>query len=528
MQATFQTRLLLDGSASSVFSAWGALHGRLERRLFAMFSAAGYDKKAVSAQKPAVCAEHRITSRHFNAIWVMLQGQVASVQEANKLALAEKRHRTKELKRSLERLRKQKTPLSTKQRSAYMGKKRRLGRLERSIQELESGHLGLCFGSRKLFRAQFDLEGSGFASHDEWLAAWRDARSKTFYLLGSKDEAGGNQSCTATLAVNGTLKLRLRLPDALVALNGGEKYLVLENVWFEHGQMELYEALEAGRAVSYRFLRDAKGWRVFASSERPDTRSKVDVRQGAVGVDINADHLALAETDRCGNLVRVKRIPCVTHGKSSEQRKDVTRRAAKEAVRFAAALGKPLVHEELDFGRRKQELATSSHPRYARMLSSFAYGAVLQGIESNALLCGVGTVSVDPAYTSAIGRVKYAKSLGISVHQAAGLVIARRGMGYGEAVPRRSVVPDGKGDHFAFEPPARNRSMSRRAPWAPVRSKLLETLAGWHRLRKRAALEDVKTSASGPTGAGAVRLRPSNRQQHRSAGVHQESCASAA
>ncbi len=62
-------------------------------------------------------------------------------------------------------------------------------------------------------------------------------------------------------------------------------------------------------------------------------------------------------------------------------------------------------------------------------------------------------------YTSVIGRVKYAKPLGVSVHQAAALVIARRGMGYGEAAPARPVIPDGKGDHLIVELPVRNRSM---------------------------------------------------------------------
>ncbi len=65
---------------------------------------------------------------------------------------------------------------------------------------------------------------------------------------------------------------------------------------------------------------------------------------------------------------------------------------------------------------------------------------------------------VNPAYTSLIGRVKYAKPLGVSVHQAAALAIARRGMGFGERSPLRPVVPDGKGGHLFVELPVRNRS----------------------------------------------------------------------
>lgn len=36
-------------------------------------------------------------------------------------------------------------------------------------------------------------------------------------------------------------------------------------------------------------------------------------------LDINADHLALAETGRFGNLMEIKRLDCVTHGKTVEQ-----------------------------------------------------------------------------------------------------------------------------------------------------------------------------------------------------------------
>ncbi|MDV7402141.1 hypothetical protein RZS08_62540, partial [Arthrospira platensis SPKY1] len=93
--------------------------------------------------------------------------------------------------------------------------------------------MALCFGSRKLFRAQFELQANGLASHADWLAAWREARSNTFYLVGSKDETGGNQSCTASVSENGTLTLRVRLPDCLLKHNAGQKYLQLENVWFE-------------------------------------------------------------------------------------------------------------------------------------------------------------------------------------------------------------------------------------------------------------------------------------------------------
>ncbi|CAF0702553.1 hypothetical protein MPNT_50113 [Candidatus Methylacidithermus pantelleriae] len=42
---------------------------------------------------------------------------------------------------------------------------------------------------------------------------------------------------------------------------------------------------------------------------------------GAVGIDTNEDHLGLAETDRVGDLVRIRRIGRNLEGKSEEQAK---------------------------------------------------------------------------------------------------------------------------------------------------------------------------------------------------------------
>ena len=75
-------------------------------------------------------------------------------------------------------------------------------------------------------------------------------------------------------------------------------------------------ATALGQAISYRFKRDAKGWRVFATTEMMDVVGVTDQRRGAIGVDVNADHLAVVETDASGNYVNAWRAPLVTYGKS--------------------------------------------------------------------------------------------------------------------------------------------------------------------------------------------------------------------
>ena len=66
-----------------------------------------------------------------------------------------------------------------------------------------------------MWRKQYNLEANGYTNHAEWLKDWRATRSDEFFVLGSKDETAGCQLCVATVADDGSLTLRLRLPDCL-------------------------------------------------------------------------------------------------------------------------------------------------------------------------------------------------------------------------------------------------------------------------------------------------------------------------
>ena len=70
-----------------------------------------------------------------------------------------------------------------------------------------------------------------------------DARSDEFFVLGSRDETGGCQLCVATVADDGTLTLRLRMPDCLAPQHG--KYLTIRGVHFNHGHEHILAALES-------------------------------------------------------------------------------------------------------------------------------------------------------------------------------------------------------------------------------------------------------------------------------------------
>ena len=64
-------------------------------------------------------------------------------------------------------------------------------RLKAIKDDQAAGRVRLCFGSRKLFRAQFALEANGYKDHSDWKADWLQSRSSQFFVLGSQDEIAG-------------------------------------------------------------------------------------------------------------------------------------------------------------------------------------------------------------------------------------------------------------------------------------------------------------------------------------------------
>ena len=98
--------------------------------------------------------------------------------------------------------------------------------------------------------------------------------------------------------------------------------------------------------------------------------------------------------------------------------------------------------------------------------SVFRLHCLWQAITSACARNGVALSRVNPAYTSIIGRVKFALRYGLSVHEAASVTIARRAMGNSERLPRSSTgtvkVPTDGCDHVTLEVERRTRRIRRR------------------------------------------------------------------
>jgi IS605 OrfB family transposase len=436
---TYQARFSVGDDAP--LRTYAAVFSRALRSLHA----ARHSGTAVS--KPQFMRAFGLTSRQYNAVKFSLDGMESSIVELRPGRIADLQQRIQAADKKLAKLRdpkprppnkpskrsrKERAPRAFEEQRAQAARTaasrafkihnvtRRRADLAPRLATLEAeGHPRICFGSRNLFNAQHHLAENGFDSHADWRAAWRAKRDAQFFVLGSKDENGGCQGCVMTHLGGNRFSLKLRLDGE------AQRWITLE-VAFAYGVEHLLAALKAKQAMSYRFLRDEKGWRVFVSTAAMPTPTCSDVRLGVIGVDFNVGFVTVSETDRFGNIVASQDVPMVTAGLSKHATQTAISAAVKEIIAIACKAQKPISIEFLDFAKKKAQLSYASPGRQS-MLSAFAYTRFAQTVGARAHDAGIEVVEVQAAYSSKIGAQKYARRYGLSVHRAAAFVLARRG-----------------------------------------------------------------------------------------------------
>lgn len=495
MILSYQTKLPDYQEKEAILKKMASFLSSIERALFADYA----KKKNLSALKTEYLKKYQITARQFNAIRISLEGKIESIVQIREEQMTTLRDLLIKLNKRIPRLKKAQDLYRCKKKVFLLEKK-----LEGLIEDKKLGKVRLCFGSKKKFHAQYHLKENGYTSHQEWKEDWIESRDSSFFTLGSKDESCGNQTCQATIAEDGSLTIKLRLPDALVK---EKKYLTFENVIFPYGHEVIVAALKNcqqrhklqsekdpsyihyGQPISYRFKLEKGKCTLFASTAMAAPCLVTHKERGVIGIDINADHLAMAELDCQGNCIDKKSFPLPLYGKTSDQREALIGDVVAQIVDHAIAIQKPLVVEYLNFEEKKKELHQSKNFRYCRMLSSFIYRKILSMIDSRAYRKGVEVFSVNPAFTSLLGRIKYAVRFGLTVHESAAFCIGRRGMGFSEKVPCQvKEIPDGKGRRIAFLPPARKRKQSQFSYLRQVNKKCLAELAAHFRVIQKESI----------------------------------------
>ncbi len=439
-------------SLYTVLDDLGDSYGHIKRSLLKDIIRSG--KKPITFKNEDLLM-YGITARQFNAIRYDLDGNISSAVEVLKLRIANLEDKIKSVKKWLKsrgakiRWVEEDAEISSSERDRQIHnirfsihhKKRKLYTLELKLaslkDDLKHGRVRICFGSKTLFRRQFNLNENDYVSHDEWLSDWRKARSSQLFCLGSKDETAGNQTCT----LFGDGSLRIRVPNRLQSKYG--KHIIVPRVRYAYGQDVIDQALANEQALTHRLVRNGKGWYLHTMVDiaKPAQAAFKPQDTGCIGIDVNEKEIAVSETDRFGNLVWSMTYPACVKDRNADQTMATYGDICVQIVDRAVKTGKPIGHETLDFRKKKASLKEQGIG-YARMLSGFSYSAFLTMLDRRAFKSGVQVFPVNPAYTTIIGKINHLSRYGITSHEAAAHVIARRVQRYSESpAPARTASP---------------------------------------------------------------------------------------
>ena len=314
--------------------------------------------------------------------------------------------------------------------------KQKLNRMNRSLKNrlavLNSRKLEICFGSKKLFLAQYHLSENHMTSHKIWYETFCKRRDNRALYIGSKGEKRGNQLIQLVPMVNigkgNFYKIQIRKnTQAREYVRGicNFKYM---------GGLLTKLIINKTHGIAYRIkFRGKKCYlqamiKIDRNSNDCVTRSVY----GTIGLDYNDGFIEMAETNETGNLVKLKHIDLKHHGISTKAESEI-RQVVSDIVNYAISVSKDIIIEDLDFKKTKAETEkakSDSGKTYNKMIHLFDYSRYKSTFENCCYLRNVGLIKVNPAYTSKIAGQKYCKQRKLVIHQGASFVIARKGQGY--------------------------------------------------------------------------------------------------
>jgi IS605 OrfB family transposase len=244
------------------------------------------------------------------------------------------------------------------------------------------------------------------------------------FLVGSKDESYGNQVCQWDGQV-----LTMRVPYCLEDSFGKTVSSTIGNF-----DRNINRLPDTGAKTWHFYLKNNRWIVAVQFTAAPVPRVSRPIQYGCIGIDLNPSSIGWAYIDFQGNLRDRGTIPLQTGLPTGKQDSNIVA-AVLQLVKLANTYACPVVCENLDFAAKKSSLRERGR-KYARMLSGWAYSRFYQLLESILANRGISLFTCNPAYTSLIGLVKYARMYGLSSDLAAAIAIARRGMNLSERLPR--------------------------------------------------------------------------------------------
>lgn len=347
-------------------------------------------------------------------------------------------------------------------------KKRRLAHVVRQLDEYEKQvKLGkdfvpkIVFGSKALLKKRHQLKENGYRDALSWKHDWNFEREKSALFIGDSTEVHRNRQVkgiTQVLDQDG-IDLQVSIPYAMREGFGNRKNFTLKSVSLsERSRQALRECLsysylkekrsnkdnsvslkECQLPISYRikkekYLKKLSGTTIEEVRYYLQCIIQIPVtpdqgfEAGALGIDLNVDHLAVGITDRFGNPRECFSLAFRPYEATSRQNEAALAAMIHDLCDIAEKRQVPIVIEKLKLSILTAKLKSQHYGKTSKRLSSFSYASFFDLCERICARRKIRLIRVFAGYSSQIGVINYwDRRQRISSHEAAALVIARRG-----------------------------------------------------------------------------------------------------
>jgi hypothetical protein len=326
----------------------------------------------------------------------------------------------------------------------------------------------IVFGSKSLLKKRHRLKENGYQNAASWKHDWQFEREKSAFFLGDSTEAHRNRQIKGITKVlnQDAIDLNISIPYRMRESYGNCKNYILKNVSLsERTFLALRECLEyryvkeqrskKDESVSLKECRFPISYRIKKQIYRKRLSGQMieDVRYylqciiqlplaceqryeaGALGIDLNVDHLAIGITDRFGNPCESFSLAFRPYEASTKQNEAAIGAMIHDLCDIAEKRHLPIVIEKLNLSILMAKLRNQHYGKTSKRLSSLSYRKFFSMCESICARRKVRLIKVFAGYSSQIGAINYLdRRKRLSSHEAAALVIARRGQSKKESL----------------------------------------------------------------------------------------------
>lgn len=422
-----------DKSLYPILDYLGNYYSYIERTLYNVL---WYNKDSITKDflrtlRLEYIKKYKISSRFYNSLLIAVKGYIKLDYELFNNKINNYKIKINNLNLEIKKNRKKLKCFTSNNKkeliyNSIVVKQRKIDRLTNLVKTIKIKKR--IFGSKLLYKSQF-TNNKYINNHDLWLKDWRLLRNYSFNFVGSKYDNNGNQLCQYYQDNNNEF-LKIRLPDIMsvygkyVDLSVNLKSNRLNKKYYNNFRNIINNFNNEPQALSYRFYRKSNGFWYVACTYKISKNVEY-ATLGCNGIDINYGLISNTTVDCNGNFLRMKNYYSNPEKLSSKQMLNLISLQLDCIVFDSKNNGYRISMEDLELSNKK---LFKFNKKINRKICMIPYSKILALLISKCFKNNVELVIVNPAYTSVIGFFKYRKMYGISKHNAAAMVIARRGL----------------------------------------------------------------------------------------------------